>query len=79
MAINQFAVGFLLVGGFFQADHLSDQTGGLSAWTRAEGGRCCNQEGMVPLLSQQYGCRLAFHNRVGFFSWDCCHISGYLL
>lgn len=59
MAINQFAGGFLLVWGFFQADNLSDQADSLSAWARVEGGRYYDQEGMAPLLSQQYGCRLA--------------------
>lgn len=39
MANNQFAVGFLLVWGFFQADRLSDQADSLSAWACAEGGR----------------------------------------
>lgn len=59
MAINQFAGGFLLVWAFFQADNLSGQAVSLSAWARAEGGRCCDQEGMAPVLSRQYGCRFA--------------------
>lgn len=36
MAINQFAVGFLLVWGFSQADHLSGQADSLPLWARAE-------------------------------------------
>lgn len=36
MAINQFAVGLLLVWGFSQADHLSGQADSLSVWAQAE-------------------------------------------
>lgn len=48
MAINQFAVGLLLVWGFFQADYLSGQADSLSVWAQAERDTVNEKGGSIP-------------------------------
>lgn len=54
MAINQFAVGLLLVWGFSQADHLSGQADSPSVWAQAERDTVNEKGGLH-----------SFHNSVG--------------
>lgn len=80
MAINQFAVGLLLIWGFSQADHLSGQADSLSVWARAER-ETLNEKGrlhsFLNTMNAEWHNRPvdSADNRVGVFLWGCCHIS----